>query len=403
MKKRDLYNNALGLFALGLFLTVLSLLSFWSTISFLNHSEIAIVKNFTNESPKLFTKNEAEILNCAYWQAINPKFEIRKSFDAIFYGIIAGHYDTFKNQVIYDTRDSKRCCLNSFGGIWGETCAIFLITVTVFLLAILESIKILSNSDSTIIASPNNFIFSLNQIVKKIIWRFVIKHYPNPISYAEITENIIGMISCLSNQPNKRINDQLISCERILKDLFKNNTYELTSGLRFFRQVRAENIPFEVYANRFAKQFRHIPFMYDTMYETLLLIAAQDGISSREQKLLNSAKKIFHLSDDYISGLHTSVKVDFTNAKEDLDAEDQAQFSNKMEDIKQNETEYNPYKILGCKSSDPPHVIKKSYRKLVLRYHPDRLRMEPNLTEKLKQNALKHFYEIQQAYEKIFG
>lgn len=56
----------------------------------------------------------------------------------------------------------------------------------------------------------------------------------------------------------------------------------------------------------------------------------------------------------------------------------------------------NPYEILGVKPTDDDETIKKAYRELVKKYHPDRYRDNP-----LADLAKEKLQEINQAYDSI--
>ena len=56
------------------------------------------------------------------------------------------------------------------------------------------------------------------------------------------------------------------------------------------------------------------------------------------------------------------------------------------------------YKILGISKSATNDEIKKAYRKMALKYHPDRL---SDLGPELQENAKEKFQKVQDAYEKI--
>lgn len=60
----------------------------------------------------------------------------------------------------------------------------------------------------------------------------------------------------------------------------------------------------------------------------------------------------------------------------------------------------NPYKLLGLESSASNKEVKWAYRKLMGRYHPDKL-ISKDLPEDLIQLATKRTQEIKDAYEKI--
>lgn len=57
---------------------------------------------------------------------------------------------------------------------------------------------------------------------------------------------------------------------------------------------------------------------------------------------------------------------------------------------------YDPYALLGCHENDSPETIKMAYRKMVLKYHPDR-----QLNEADKQAAALKFRQVKLAYERI--
>lgn len=58
----------------------------------------------------------------------------------------------------------------------------------------------------------------------------------------------------------------------------------------------------------------------------------------------------------------------------------------------------DPYKVLGLDSNATDEEIKKAYRRLAMKYHPDRVE---NLGEEMKKNAEAQFREINEAYETL--
>lgn len=58
----------------------------------------------------------------------------------------------------------------------------------------------------------------------------------------------------------------------------------------------------------------------------------------------------------------------------------------------------DPYKVLGLDSSATDEEIKKAYRRLAMKYHPDKVE---GLGEEVKKNAEAQFREINEAYETI--
>ncbi len=60
----------------------------------------------------------------------------------------------------------------------------------------------------------------------------------------------------------------------------------------------------------------------------------------------------------------------------------------------------NPYEILGCSSGDTNEQIRRHYRDLVAKYHPDRF-IGMDLDADFVRLASERFSEIQEAYKQI--
>jgi DnaJ like chaperone protein len=59
---------------------------------------------------------------------------------------------------------------------------------------------------------------------------------------------------------------------------------------------------------------------------------------------------------------------------------------------------WNPYHVLGLAPGAPPEKIKRAYRELASKYHPDKV---SHLGEEFKDLAERRFKEIQQAYNEL--
>jgi len=76
------------------------------------------------------------------------------------------------------------------------------------------------------------------------------------------------------------------------------------------------------------------------------------------------------------------------------------QFESMMQDIKPQANIDDAYALLGVTKDDDMATIKKAYRKLIRKYHPDIIKSQ-NLSEEYMEEATKKTQEINQAYEMI--
>ena len=58
----------------------------------------------------------------------------------------------------------------------------------------------------------------------------------------------------------------------------------------------------------------------------------------------------------------------------------------------------NPYKVLGIEPTATDEEVKKAYRRMAMRYHPDKVE---NMGEEMRKNATEQFRVINEAYETI--
>lgn len=73
-------------------------------------------------------------------------------------------------------------------------------------------------------------------------------------------------------------------------------------------------------------------------------------------------------------------------------------YSNSSHSSTYSSTYSDPYKVLGLNSSATDEEVKKAYRRLAMKYHPDKVE---NMGEEVKKSAEAQFRKINEAYEQI--
>ena len=145
------------------------------------------------------------------------------------------------------------------------------------------------------------------------------------------------------------------------------------AAIKIFHTSINSNHSFEDYANQFYAQFMNQPQILEFMIDLLIRVSIADGsLTKNEEDMIRSAAGIFGFDDNR----YVRIKNKYVQ-----------------------ETDHY-YAVLGCSKSDSIEDIKKSYRKLVFEYHPDKIASK-GLPEEFNKLAHEKFREINEAYEAI--
>ena len=129
------------------------------------------------------------------------------------------------------------------------------------------------------------------------------------------------------------------------------------------------------------------------MLDFLFSIANADGeVTFPEQTLLRSiSNKLGINARDYISIMSRHIASNFGGWN-------RGSYSGGQRSSSSQTSRKDPYKVLGLDSSATDEEVKKAYRRLAMKYHPDKVE---GLGEEVKKNAEAQFREINEAYETI--
>ena len=131
------------------------------------------------------------------------------------------------------------------------------------------------------------------------------------------------------------------------------------------------------------------------MLDFLFSIADADGeVTFQEQSLLRTISNRLGINArDFLSILSRHSGFGFGGSSSGRYGSGSSSASSSSSGYKK-----DPYKVLGLDSSATDEEIKKAYRRLAMKYHPDKVE---GLGEEVKKNAEAQFREIHEAYETI--
>jgi len=133
------------------------------------------------------------------------------------------------------------------------------------------------------------------------------------------------------------------------------------------------------------------------LYELLWIVAAADGrLAAGEAELLRAAARPLGLNASHYHYFRRRYFVAGTQeeAGPDPSGAGRAPAGGGLSDLER------AYARLGCSPSDPDDKIKSAYRRLAMRYHPDRLKAE-GVPESMIAMANKSMAEINEAWETV--
>ncbi|MGY9024949.1 MAG: TerB family tellurite resistance protein [Candidatus Pelagibacterales bacterium] len=159
------------------------------------------------------------------------------------------------------------------------------------------------------------------------------------------------------------------------KKIFRIPKADLKQVGLIWKQAAETSEGFEVYAQQLFKTFKRSPQMLEQIILGLFEIGYADHeLSAPELKFIKQVSNIFQIDQHTFNRLRNS----------------------RPEYVKE-----DPYKVLGLKKSDSIAEIKKAYRTLARKNHPDVMRAKGITDISIIRKAKEKFQLINDAYEQI--
>jgi DnaJ like chaperone protein len=176
---------------------------------------------------------------------------------------------------------------------------------------------------------------------------------------------------------------EIAHMEHLMRNQFRMNDRGREQAIKIWKTAKDSTDPFDHFARAFYRDFgkerHHVMNMMDLLFAT----AAADGsLHPREEMILLRAAGIFHVG-----------RLQYERVK--------SRYFQSKTASQQRWTPLDPhYAILGAQASDSLEIIKKKYRSLAVKWHPDKMFANGASPEALR-HAKEKFQQINEAYERI--
>lgn len=180
---------------------------------------------------------------------------------------------------------------------------------------------------------------------------------------------------------------EIAAVEYIMHNVFRMSSKQRKKAIQLFNSEKKNLYSPLIYAGEVFKYYQNVPGMLESYLEMLLMIAIADGeLNSKEEDVLVSVVKMFNIDHQryLLARSHFCTLCD-------------RRFNGK---VAGNAELAWCYAVLRCSSDTSDKEIKKRYRRLVHKFHPDKI-SDRDLNRSTVEFASEQFRVIQHAYETI--
>ena len=233
---------------------------------------------------------------------------------------------------------------------------------------------------------------------KFVIWKY--RHFHSQRLKAQAEADFLfcfftlaGKI-CLSD--NKICKEEEKIIDDLIKDRFKLKRKDKSLAKKYFLGSGKQNIALQTLASKLVEVLGGEPKSLENSIYTLKEIAEVDGIiNEAEFRALFTVASVLGLDPE----MSQRILKGSTNRNSKSGGQSSSSENGNQKTATKSPQEIQ-YEILGCKPTDNPDKIKRSYRELVAKYHPDKI-ISKDLPQDFIDFAAQKFKEVQTAYESV--
>ena len=178
--------------------------------------------------------------------------------------------------------------------------------------------------------------------------------------------------------------DEIKLARRVMLEMDMDSQLQQVA-ITLFKQGKANDFPLQAVIGQFKKVVGYQPNLYRMFLEIQIMAAyADDVMHPEERRLLEKICDLLGMSRQDLDHLCIMISNHFARGTQ----------SGKTTSLAE------AYTLLGVEKDAPEAEVKRAYRKLISRHHPDKLASK-GLPEEMMKVATQRTHEIRQAYEQI--
>lgn len=245
----------------------------------------------------------------------------------------------------------------------------------------------------------------LNKLKIKVPGSKLKRQAPGQLAYFTA---LFSMLAKLAKADGVISKEELRAVETYMTQTLQLRGTSRALAIKLFRKAKDSAKTFEEFAEQYATLFSGDRLTLERTVDLLLAIAsAEPRGTERKYALIRKAVKLFRLDSAQYERLRSRYPHSHhaNSLREKHNGRQRAPLgSARLKGASKRASFHcaDPFLVLGCKSGDSPETLRRAYRRLARKYHPDTVAAQ-GLPPEFKRFAERKFREIQTAYDQLLN